>query len=763
MRLPVSLSKAVYVPSRSLRALGHKALYPFVLISLGAVWLLPHLSFTSDITNMLAPSDQLMRSSESFNGHFSEPSYVTVLYHAAPLFAPATLHRFASFETALSGLEDVKSVLSVTSVRDLEANGKEISFRSLYSSAAGEREPEARQLRSEIERTPLFRSFLVSKDGGSFVLYLFPKPGANKDHLAQEINETVGTFSGPGISITAVGSPILEHWMKRAGAHDLLFLGLISLLIAFILQSVVARSIRVGLALLLTSIVPTLWTIALFPLVGISMSIYSTVVPIVVMALSTSYGIHLFRRFSETGHQDMPKALNGVTPIVVAAGATTMLGFASISFVPIPLLRTLGLMAIPGILFSIVATLFLLPLVLEYVSRDTSIVERGRTHAFRMPEYVGTRAMLVLSVLGVVLAGFAAGIPRVVYDYRAGTSFRSASPLGARYATFGRENGGLQELIVGIDTGKEYGLVNPAVFGGVASLARSIEDFSSEVQVLSFTQLVDWVESRLATSSSSSTLTMNEIGEDLEMLFSSHSGLRVDSLVDPAYRRTRLIVYFGDNTETPRAATLRLERLERRIVSRARADLPKGTTVSLFGAAEIEKHQSEYLIRSEVYSGVFFFGVLIIVLLLVFRSIGWSLLVAIPLLAGLIFYFGVLGWSGSTFSPMTVFMVAVIMGVGNDDVLFFVLSFRAERRHAPVEEALRRTTAHTGQAIVQTTVVLAGALCALGLSQFTFVARESLIGAATLIVCTATTYVAVPALIRLRGRSTRATARRQFE
>lgn len=736
------------VPAFLYHRLGLGVLVPFCILTGASALLLSHLSFSPDIGNLLPPKDRFIASQQAFESHFASPSYATVLLTSTPLFSRRSLAAISHLGHLIAENPDVSSVLSAATVKDIEMKDASMRFRSLYDgghSTAAIGSDQAPSVRKAILGTPLFRSFLVSRDGKSLVLYVFPKHGARSDSIAREVFGAMGKVRSGGISTMAFGMPIVEYYTKRATQNDLLLLGLISLIVAVTLESLVTRSLLVGLVLLLSSAVPTLWSLSLFPLFGVRVSVYTMIVPLMVFSLSTSYSIHLFRSYSALEGRAMEGALRSTTPVVLVAGGTTMLGFLSLAFAPIAVLRTLGLLVLPGIFFSMVTALFLLPALLS-LHRMPVRVRPSRSGKTAMGGQ--RRATLLVSSFALLMGTLLVGATMVQYDFQTGHNFRPSTRFGSLVRSYSQKNGGVQELVVAIDTGKEYGLVDPTVFKGIRSIVRTIHTVAPQASLLSFTEFVDWMDSRLAPKGThASSVSSAKIGEDLEMLFSADSGLKIDSLVDPSYRRTRIIVHYQANSAPMSSPTSSYQRLKKAIRTSMRADLPSSTRLSFYGTAEQYSHLLRYLVRSELYSALFFFATLFVLLLVGFRSLRWSLLVLLPPLSGFAFYFGVLGWLGVSFSPVTVFMLSAVMGVGNDDILFFALALRRRLREESLDRALKTTLRHTGRAIAQTTVVLAGGLSVLGLSQFTYVSREGLVGAATLCTCTLITYWIVPALM----------------
>ena len=135
-----------------------------------------------------------------------------------------------------------------------------------------------------------------------------------------------------------------------------------------------------------------------------------------------------------------------------------------------------------------------------------------------------------------------------------------------------------------------------------------------------------------------------------------------------------------------------------------------------------------------------------------FRAVSWALITLLPTIVGVIVYFGTVSLLGYLHDPIHVFMVAGLMGVSNDDVLYFIIVFRDEIRSNPFAIALANTMRRTGVAIVQTTLIIVGGVTAFYFSDFVLLARAGLVATVALISASAVTLFVVPSILKLCPR-----------
>ena len=163
-------------------------------------------------------------------------------------------------------------------------------------------------------------------------------------------------------------------------------------------------------------------------------------------------------------------------------------------------------------------------------------------------------------------------------------------------------------------------------------------------------------------------------------------------------------------------------------------------------------HHIGYLARSQGISIAVFLPLLAVFLMIAFRSFGWAILTLTPTIVGIFVYFGTVSLLGFLHDPIHVFMVAGLMGVSNDDVLYFVIVFRDQIRTHDFSTALTNTMRRTGVAIVQTTMIIVGGLTAFFMSDFVLIVRAGGVAILSLMAASAVTLFVVPSILKLSPR-----------
>ena len=151
---------------------------------------------------------------------------------------------------------------------------------------------------------------------------------------ARMVQEKIEALNIPE-KIYFAGSPMLITAISQLIASDLTRL----LPIAFILITLVLylgfRSFRGVILPLLTAVISIVWVIGIMSLTGSEMTMVSNNIPIVLLAISTAYAIHVLNRIDQV-KEDLNRAiviaLSYVAIPVILAALTTIGGFFSFIF-----------------------------------------------------------------------------------------------------------------------------------------------------------------------------------------------------------------------------------------------------------------------------------------------------------------------------------------------------------------------------------------------------------------------------------------------
>jgi hypothetical protein len=195
-----------------------------------------------------------------------------------------------------------------------------------------------------------------------------------------------------------------------------------------------------------------------------------------------------------------------------------------------------------------------------------------------------------------------------------------------------------------------------------------------------------------------------------------------------------------------------LSRLVRRIEARL-AELPARIHARVTGnLVLLAKTNDEIAYGQAVSVGSAFLSIFAI-MSLQFMSFRVGIIAMIPNILPVLFYFGILGWSGITLNVTTGLVASIVLGIAVDDTIHFLGQFNeAAKRTASETEGVREALMHVGRPVTYATAALCFGFLALAFSSLRQQAEFGVLAAITVFLgwcCDMTFTPAIASRIRI--------------
>ncbi|MDR2629397.1 MAG: MMPL family transporter, partial [Spirochaetaceae bacterium] len=302
---------------------------------------------------------------------------------------------------------------------------------------------------------------------------------------------------------TLINATINEAMIK----DNMLLIPLVVILVLAVLFFSFRRFTFVALPLI-TVIAAVIWTIGAMTLFGIKLSIITTLLPVILVAVGSAYGIHVITHYIEDTrnrtltaerHRELIFALMGrlIKPVALAA-LTTLAGFVSFCFTPIVPMREFGYCSSFGVAACFIIAVTLIPSLL--LIRGPRRLKPRKNEAAGDPagRIIGggflamtNKKITVLVCTALVVAVSLYGLSKITVDNVLIEFFQNETDI-SRSDRFIREYfGGSKELTLVVEADTTEELLDPAVLSAVDNLsAYLMERLPLVGKAAGFTDLV---------------------------------------------------------------------------------------------------------------------------------------------------------------------------------------------------------------------------------------------------------------------------------
>ena len=392
-----------------------------------ASYQLRNLRVDSDILNYLPKDDPTVVLYHQVGDQFGGNALAMVAIETDDVFNYETLQRINTLTESFEQIEGISHVMSLTDILDIKAIEGGLEVGKLIDKYDIPRRPEELEaLKRYTLSKDMYVGNLVSADGKVTLIICRFREGYDKVRMGLEIKSIVKQNNVPE-KVYYAGVPFQMTAVTDQVVGDLRFLlPIVSVLLLAALYFSF-RSLR-GVALpLLTVFVSTIWTLALMAGLGISLTVISGIIPVILVPIGSAYGIHMIARFDEetelTGKkiEGLKNALSRVGVPILLAGITTLIGFLSFVFGSyLRMVREFGLFTALGVFLAMIVAITLIPALLSFVPGQAAkrIKRKGANTAFvrvmdRAGAFILKSEKLIIGVALAVIIVALIGLPRI--------------------------------------------------------------------------------------------------------------------------------------------------------------------------------------------------------------------------------------------------------------------------------------------------------------------------------------------------------------
>ncbi len=405
-----------------------------VLITALSLYFLKDLRVNNDMLSFLPQDDPAVILFNEVSEKFKGTSLAIIALKSADVFNYRTLRRIRDLTEKFEWLDGITHVMSLTNIIDIRKieGGIEVG-RLIDEDKIPQSKEELKRLREYTLVKEMYTGSLVSSDGTVTSIVCRIREGADQFKVGTELRKMTDDFyrqeGEDKEELYYAGMPFQMVLINEMIVKDNQILITLVILLVMLTLYLSFRSGRGVFLPLITVIISTVWSLGLMSFLGFSFTMASILIPVLLIAVGSAYGIHMINRYNEEV-RDAPDKIKGLTramskvglPIILA-GVTTMIGFLSFLSSDMSLIREAGMFTAIGIFFALIFTLVFLPAVLSTLKVTKKVVdaqeggEVGRTRLSWVLERLGgfvieNKRGILISALIIAIA-FLSGLPRL--------------------------------------------------------------------------------------------------------------------------------------------------------------------------------------------------------------------------------------------------------------------------------------------------------------------------------------------------------------
>ncbi len=475
---------------------------PFILIIVAlTMWLgtsLRSLRQDEDILRFLPADDPDIRLFRRVSSEFGGLDLAVVGVESPQLLTTDGIAKIRAMTKAVRSVEGVYHSLSFTEMSHYEATAEMFEIHPLVPDEIPTDAASLEAIRRDVLSDRTVAGRLVSRDGEAALVLCFFRVGAPMVGAAEALRQALEPHAG-GLRLSYGGLPFIQDHIGGGTRRDIVHLTPWVLLLTALATFLFLRRPLGSLLVLSAVALGAVWTLGGMARIGEPLTVVSTTLPIVLVAIGGAYGAHVLAAFSvargETAAERVRLALIDVGPPVLASMLTTVAGFVSFVAMDITPMQHFGIEASIGVILCGVVALVAIPAVLSFGrgKPGPAPAERLGEPIRRWGAAVRRHPVLTVALLLVVSLGAAVLARRVAPDTSLNSFFRPDSEP-ARSARFLRERFGGSLFVQVYFRGN---LRDPVVLDEIRAVVEEARTIDGATRVTSFLDTLELLSAGL--------------------------------------------------------------------------------------------------------------------------------------------------------------------------------------------------------------------------------------------------------------------------
>ncbi len=686
----------------------------------------------------------------------------------------------------------IKNLMDPITIEDIQAQDNELRPSSiLKKSEAGnyifpQNDAEFISYIQKMSRNPLYENSLYKKNsqgdiiafGVNFVLQ------AQENHtiIREYLWHLIQKYNHEPYQIHTMGTMIFNKFMNDFTRRDLTFFLPLVILIVIITFFFNFRSVRGTILPTLAVILATVWTMGIMGYTKIPLTIIGSIIPTLLIAVASSYSIHIFNQFLQDQHlisADHKKTalfttLNHISVTVTLAGLTTFVGFITLGVNQVRALREFGLFAALGTLFAVIISVALMSAALMILPTPGSRKKKFTTksnehkpnaliftmvHLFSITSIRHSKKVVLFFSLILLLSAY--GMTLVTTETTPTRYFKKDSYVNIASEKMGQLFNGTFVFDIIIDSGAKNGAKDPDFLQFVQTFQNTLatQQTKEKYYILDSFSFTDFLK-RMHKAMNRDDHSFYKIPghkASIEEYLEIFSGKDEDSdgradifetVVDKEFRRVNIITRMG-SYQGSEIGTAQIRKSRDYMVSLLRNQAnPNNYQFAVVGTPVDFMTLSGYIVTGQVQAIVLSLLIVGLIVFLLFQNIAAGFVALIPISAAILLVFGIMGLSGIPLDIAQAIISSVAIGIGVDDTIHFLNTLRHQTRGGQtLDESLQTTHRLSGLAIVYTSIALIFGFSVLVFSSFKPVLYFGLLVSSVMAATTIGALVILPAVI----------------
>ncbi len=745
----------------------------FVTLILG--YFASKVSMDPSVYNLLPSKNiRLERLQKKFGIKDTVSQYLFLSVEGDNNFTVKKLNAFKKTLSAIAALPEITRILSPFNFISFSSSGSSSEKRIIPVKMMEETFftsfSEVKQFKEKLLSDPLAKNFVVSENGRILTAIFTNKQMPDINTFMKKLTLLTNSLNN-SFTVHLSGEVPINNITGYYLNKDLRVLLLLSVFVMMVIFFISFRTKRAVLLPLLIVGTGMIWTTGFMSLAGFKFTIVSITIPTLLLAVGSSYTIHLLNEYYRNAalqngqnKKRIAETLLHIKKTIFIAALTTVIGFSSLLLTSLAPIRQFGLSISIGITATALLSLTLLPALFILLPEPPKRIKKQMQQSIltritmKVASYTIDHSIYILAGTGLLIVFAIILYPHITRQ----TNYLSYYPQNdkvIRDTKFIIEHtGGSQTLNITLQAPNKEAdfFLRPDIIQKVERFENTLRKNPSVISLLSFNSIL-----KNMNKSISGNYSMPKhrgmillLSRYFRMIPRRNFSLGDQSnLISADGSSITIFLKVYDAQTHQFLAEKATHDLLLNISKEIKTALPGNITPYLWGIIVLYGESTETLNKDQIVSTIVSLLLVFIVTSVVLKNIYYGFISLFPIIMGIVMYYIILVLFKIPLDMTTALVTNVAIGVGLDDSIHFLIQYkRQQKHHTSTPTAILDTMEISGRPIVLTTIALMLGLLVLCFASFAPIVHFGLLTALTLFSAMVSTIFLLPSFIMIFNR-----------
>ena len=609
------------------------------------------------------------------------------------------------------------------------------------------------QVKEDALRNVLINKNLIAEDGKLFILKVtIPQKESSSFNvkMTKKIENILTKYKNNFEDIKVFGSPYLSFQIHNYIVHDITITIPFAVLVIFLVIWWNLRNVKLTFIPIITSLLSIVATLGFMGLVGVPVSLLTSVIPALVVLIGTTEDIFLISEYMEEVKEGSKEIILNISkklglPIILTS-STTFIGFLSIYLNKIEILKEFAIVSAFSIFINFIITIIVVPIMLNglkfNINHSQKVISYKKILDFIVLIFKKYH-LYVYGIAGIIALVSIFYIPKIILDNNTLNYFKKSSEVRRLAEFFKQRTNGIQSFYIVVKAPKKRAFKEWKYLHELEKIEDFIKSKKSKFNfTISIADHLSWINQEFHNGNKE-FFKVPKKKSTIAVYYTFLHRKDMKNYIDTKYQIAKIDVYhniFSSNKFNKQLAILN---------KFIKDNIDKDLKIYITGHNVLINKAADTISIGQIRSLGFTLLTIFIIIWIVFKRFRAGIVILTANLIPLSVLFLVMGAFHIPLNVVTAIIATITYGIIVDDTIHTMMRYRYEHSHGVEKErALIDTIYGEGKAIIITSISLIIGFLTLLFSEFVPVIQFALLSVLVVFVALLSDLFLTPSLIK---------------